>query len=189
MQTLIHGGHVLSSDGGGMERADVLIREGAIEAVSAPGLHGGEGLELIAAHDCLLIPGLTNGHTHAHGALARGAVPDRISLEGFLAYAPSLIGQRSTEDLRLSAMLCAAELARKGCTSCIDMAAELPAPTVEGMVAVGQAYAAVGIRAVVAPMVSDRTLYQAYPSLAPALAPRIGAQALGLKAPCAAALL
>ncbi|MDB5873946.1 MAG: hypothetical protein JWQ07_3388, partial [Ramlibacter sp.] len=42
---------------------------------------------------------------------------------------------------------------------------------------------------VVAPMVSDRTLYQAYPSLAPALAPRIGAQALGLKAPCAAALL
>src|SRR5204863_10198649 len=102
--------------------------------------------------------GLTNGHTHAHGALARGAVPDRISLEGFLACAPALVGQRSVEDVRLSAALCAVELARKGCTSCIDMAAELPAPTVEGIIAVGQAYADVGIRAVVAPVVSDRPL-------------------------------
>lgn len=186
---LIHGGSVLSADGSALERADVLIDAGTIQAVSAPGTHPRDGLEGVDAHDCLVIPGFTNGHTHAHGALGRGAVPDRISLEGFLAYAPAISGQRSIDDVGLSARLCAVELARKGCTSCIDMAAQLPMPTVEGAIAVGRAYADVGVRAVVAPMISDRTLYQAYPSLVPALPKGIQAQALAMKPPAASALL
>jgi 5-methylthioadenosine/S-adenosylhomocysteine deaminase len=189
MATLIHGGHVLLPDGSGAERADVLIEDGVIAAISAPGVHGGQGLKLIDAHESLVIPGFTNAHTHAHGALARGAVPDRISLEGFLAYAPALIGRRSIDDIRLSATLCAVELVRKGCTSCIDMPAQLPMPSVEGILAVGQAYADVGLRAVVAPMVSDRTLYEAYPSLAAQLPAAPREQAANLKAPSAAALL
>jgi 5-methylthioadenosine/S-adenosylhomocysteine deaminase len=189
MATLIHGGHVLSRDGSAAERADVLIEDGVIAAISSPGAHGSQGVTLIDAHDRLVIPGLTNAHTHSHGALARGAVPDRISLEGFLAYAPALIGQRSIDDIRLSATLCAVELARQGCTSCIDMPAQLPMVSVEGLLAVGQAYADVGLRAVVAPMVSDRTLYEAYPSLAAQLPSPAREQAATLKAPSAAMLL
>jgi 5-methylthioadenosine/S-adenosylhomocysteine deaminase len=188
-RTLVHGGSVLSADGSAIERADVLIGDGTIQAVGPPGSHPTPGVAAVDAHDCLVIPGLTNGHTHAHGALGRGAVPDRISLEGFLAYAPAIGGQRSIDDVRLSATLCAVELARKGCTSCIDMAAQLPMPTLEGLIAVGQAYADVGVRAVVAPMISDRTLYQAYPALVAALPDRIRAQALGMTPPSARALL
>jgi len=73
--------------------------------------------------------------------------------------------------------------------SCIDMAAELPMVTLEGMVAIGQAYADVGIRAVVAPMISDRTLYEAYPQLTTTLPAHVKAQALGMKAPSTSALL
>ncbi len=176
--TLLHGGRVLAQDGSA-PFADLLLRDGRIEAVGANLL--AEAAERVDAGGCLVIPGLANGHTHAHGALARGAVPDRISLEGFLAYAPALTGQRSADDIYLSAALCAAELARKGCTSCIDMAGELPMPSVEGILAVGQAYADVGLRAVVAPMVSDRTLYQAYPALTAQLPPDLQAQALSLQ--------
>jgi len=47
--------------------------------------------------------------------------------------------------------LCAAELIRKGCTSCFDLFIELPGPTVEGIHAVAEAYQGAGLRAVVAP--------------------------------------
>jgi guanine deaminase len=184
--TLLQGGHVLSPDGSALVRADVLVRDGTIAAV-------GTGLvaeaERVDATGCLVLPGFANGHTHAHGALARGAVPDRVSLEGFLACAPALTGQRSVDDLRLSATLAAVELARKGCTSCMDMAGQLPRPTVDGILAVGEAYAQVGLRAVVAPMVSDRTLYQAYPALTAGLAAGLQAQARAIVPPHATELL
>ncbi len=54
---------------------------------------------------------------------------------------------------------------RKGCTAAFDLFVEIPAPTVDGVDAVAEAYAAVGMRAVVAPMMADRTLYQALPGL------------------------
>jgi len=185
--TLLHGGHVLSPDGDALVRADVLVRDGTIAGVGV-GLDDA-GAEHVDAGHCLVLPGFANGHTHAHGALARGAVPDRVSLEGFLACAPALTGQRSVDDIRLSATLAAVELARKGCTSCIDMAGQLPQPTVEGILAVGEAYAQVGLRAVVAPMVSDRTLYQAYPALTADLPAQLQAQARAITPPATRDLL
>ena len=184
---LLQGGSLLSEDGRAARTADVLLRDGRIEAVGA--IAAPPDAQRIAADGCLVLPGLRNGHTHAHGALARGAVPDRISLEGFLAHAPALTGQRTVDDVRLSATLGAVELARRGCTACIDMAGELPLPSVEGILAVGQAYADVGLRAVVAPMVSDRTLYQAYPALTASLPPALRAQAEAFTPPGAEALL
>lgn len=75
----------------------------------------------------LIIPGLVNGHTHSHGALARGGVPDDAILETFLAGSAWLNLGRSHDDLTLCAQLSAVELIRKGCTSCFDLFVELPA--------------------------------------------------------------
>jgi guanine deaminase len=57
----------------------------------------------------------------------------------------------------------------KGCTACYDLFFEWPAPSREGMALVADAYAEVGMRAVIAPMVADRTFYEAIPGLADAL--------------------
>jgi 5-methylthioadenosine/S-adenosylhomocysteine deaminase len=54
---------------------------------------------------------------------------------------------------------------RKGCTACFDLTVEVPEPSREGMAAVARAYRDVGMRAVVAPMIADRTIYQALPGL------------------------
>ena len=146
--------------------ADLLIEDGCIREIGAPGQFAAarEGARVVDATDRLVITGLVNGHTHAHGGLGRGAVPD-VAFEGFLAASPSINGQRGLDDLALSATLTAAELLKRGCTALFDMTSEFPLPSVAGLHAVAQAYAAVGIRAVVAPMMADRTLYQAYPEL------------------------
>lgn len=144
--------------------ASLLIRNGTIAAV----LENDAGPADAAVVDVtgrLVIPGLVNGHTHSHGALGRGDVDDDATLETFLAGSGAINGQRTVDDLYLSAALSAAELIRKGCTACFDLCVELPGPSVVGLHAVASAYHEAGMRAVVAPMISDRTLYQALPGL------------------------
>ena len=53
----------------------------------------------------------------------------------------------------------------KGCTASYDLAAEFPLPSVEGLSAMAKAYAEVGMRAVLAPMVADITFFEAIPGL------------------------
>ncbi len=60
-------------------------------------------------------------------------------------------------------------MVRKGCTACYDLFLELPLPSSEGIEAIAQAYTDAGMRAVIAPMMADRTFYQAVPGLLDAL--------------------
>ena len=166
---LIENGLVLPAAGQPARAADLLVEQGLIRELGAPGRFASmTGVRRIDASDRLVIPGLVNSHTHAHGALGRGAVPD-VGLEGFLAASPAINGQRGLDDLALSATLSAVEGLKKGCTALFDMAAEAPMPSLAGLHAVAGAYAAAGMRAVVAPMMAERTLYQALPELLAAL--------------------
>lgn len=161
---LIRGATILRAD---LEArlADMLLDGGTIRAIEPPGTITDANLEIVDAADRLLVPGLVNGHTHSHGALGKGLVGDRLPLEVFLSGVGAANANRSTEDKRLSAALSAVELVRKGCTAAFDLFVEFPCPSRDGMDAVAEAYAAVGLRAVIAPMMADRTLYQALPGL------------------------
>jgi guanine deaminase len=147
---------------------DILLRDGLIAALGPPGMAVPEGTPGFDAGGLLLHPGLINGHTHSHGFLARG-IGDRWTLELLLAASPWISGGRTFEDKALAATIGAAEMVLKGCTAVFDMSNESPLPTVEGIDAIAGAYHAVGMRAVIAPMVADRTLYQAVPPLFEAL--------------------
>ena len=160
---LLNGGLVLVKNET-FERVSILVTDGIITALLADG-DGPEDAKRVDVSDRLIIPGLVNGHTHSHGALGRGGVAGDMTLEPFLAGSAWLNASRSTDDLRLAAELSAAELIRKGCTSCFDLFIELPGPTVEGIHAVAEAYQGAGLRAVVAPMIADKTIYQALPGL------------------------
>ena len=145
-------------------------------------MRSAEDAELIRADDRLLIPGLVNSHTHSHGALNRGAVDDRVSLEMFLTGGGASARARGLEDKYLSAALSAAEMIRKGCTACFDLTVELPEPSHDGIAAVARAYQDAGMRAVVAPMIADRTIYQALPGLLEALPENLRPQFAALSA-------
>ena len=178
--TIIRGGRLLDAAAHRAEPADVLVDGNVIREIGRPGMAAPEGAVTLDARDRLLIPGLVNAHTHAHGALVRGLAGDRVPLELLLNQSGVLNGNRSVEDKYLSAQLSAIEMVRKGCTACYDMFVEFPTPSVDGVHAVARAYGDVGMRAVVAPMMSDRTFYQALPGLLDAIpAPlRAGVEAL-----------
>jgi guanine deaminase len=188
-QRLLTHGRILSGRQDTGDVVDILINGDTIVQVAEPGQLSREGREIVDASDSLVLPGLVNGHTHSHGALARGLVPDKVSLEGFLSGLSALNGQRTLDDLRLSAELSAVELVRRGCTSCFDMALQLPQPSTDGLTAIGQAYASVGLRAVIAPMVADRTLYQANPAMLAALPQGLQDSVVGVQLPTASALI
>lgn len=174
--TVITGGLVLASGASHAAPADLLLHDDLIVAITPPGEVTSESAQRIDAANRLIIPGLINAHTHSHGGLAKGA-GDRWSLELLLNAGPWLNGGRTDDDRYLSALLAAVEMLRKGCTACYDLAAMLPLPTVEGLHSISQAYADAGIRAVIAPMIADRSFYQAIPGLLDAFPPELRAVA------------
>ena len=169
MIKVIRGARVLDIEGYRAAFADVLIDGDTISEVGAPGMAVPDCEEIDAAGR-LLIPGLINAHTHGQNNLGKG-LADRWNLELLINAAPWTTGGRTLEDKYLSTQLAAVEMIRKGCTAAYDLSLEFPAPTREGVEAVGRAYTDVGLRAVVAPMISDKSLYEAIPGLMDALPP------------------
>ena len=186
--TVLRGGRVLDIAAGSAAPADVLIDGDTIREVAAPGATVPEGAAEIDVSGHLLHPGLVNAHTHAHGNLSKG-MGDRWTLELLLSAAPFLSGHRTTEDKYLTAQLGAVEMVLKGCTACYDLFFEWPLPSRDGLAAAAAAYADVGMRAVIAPMVADRTMYEAIPGLAAALPEGLRERVAGLRlAPAAETL-
>ena len=170
--TVLRGGRVLDIAAGTAAPADILVDGDTIREIGPPGLAAPEGAVEVDAARRLIHPGLVNAHTHSHGNLGKG-MGDRWPLELLLTAAPMLTGHRGLDDLRLSAQIGAIEMMLKGCTACYDLFFEWPVPTREGMATVASAYAELGMRAVIAPMVADRSFYEAIPGLAEALPPSL----------------
>jgi 5-methylthioadenosine/S-adenosylhomocysteine deaminase len=167
---VVSGGIVLVSGETDTRLADIVLERDSIAAIVPPGTADAPGT--IDATGRLIIPGLINAHTHGHGGLAKG-VGDRWSLELLLNAGPGINGGRTGDDRYLSTLVSAVEMVRKGCTACYDLSAMLPAPSAEALHDVGRAYADVGMRAVISPMVADRSFYQAIPGLLDALPPEL----------------
>jgi 5-methylthioadenosine/S-adenosylhomocysteine deaminase len=139
-----------------LARGDIEIRDGRITNVGA-GLSENGHDRVIDGGNKIAIPGLVNAHTHSYGNLVK-TLGENHPLESWVYYA-FLAGSFSEEDLYLSAMLGAIEMIRSGVTTCLDQMASNQA----GIEAAIRAYAEVGMRAVIAPMLSDKPYYQTLP--------------------------
>src|ERR1051325_9065001 len=110
--TILRSGRVLDIRAGTAEGADILIEDDTIREVGPPGCAAPEGAREVSAARRLIHPGLINAHTHSHGNLGKG-MGDRWTLELLLAAAPWIGGNRSAEDIRLSAQIGAVEMVLK----------------------------------------------------------------------------
>lgn len=166
---LLENGLVVNVIAGTAARADILITDERIQAVGEPGSLTVEP-ETVRLDMCgkILIPGLVNVHVHGHGFFSKG-MGDRWPLELLIAAGPWISGRRQLDDKRLIGLIGAIEMVSKGTTACYDLFAETPRPTAEGLTAMAEAYARVGIRATIAPMMSDIGFYDAVPGLREAL--------------------
>lgn len=167
---LIRGGLLLDADMPEAASGDILVQDQRIAAVLAAGADAPADCEIVDARDRLLIPGLVNAHSHSHLAFAKG-IQDRWSLELHLNAGPWTNVLLSHDERRLATLLSAAEMIAKGCTAAYDLHFEIPEPTAEGMRTVADAYREAGMRALIAPMVAERSLWTAVPSLLDAAAP------------------
>lgn len=164
----IRGGLVAFPSEGTVRAADLLIEDGRIKAIVAPGAALPDDAEPVDAADRLVMPGLVNAHTHSHLAIAKG-ISRSWTLELHLHNGPWTGGGQNVDDRYLLAQASAAEMLLKGCTACYDLVLELPTPSPDGMFATAAGYLDAGMRAVVTPMLADRTFWQAIPGLRDAL--------------------
>lgn len=169
-KTIIRGGKIVNIAKHRADAADILIAGDTIVEIGKPGMAAPADAIVIDARRRLLHPGLINAHTHGHGNLAKG-MGDRWTLELLLTAGPAISGNRTLDDKYLTTLIGAAEGLLKGCTAVYDLTVEFPMPSVDGLQACAQAYADAGMRAVVAPMVADRTFFEAVPGLMERLTP------------------
>lgn len=150
--TLLRGGMLLSPEGDEFRAADVLLDGERIVAV-------GKALALPAAASVwelrgdLVLPGLVNAHYHSPDNLNTGLLPSAPLELWSLASVPGRSG--APEELRLAALLGAAQLLRGGVTAVVDMVRPWPSLTGAALDAVASAYVEAGLRAVIAPVVRD----------------------------------
>lgn len=169
---VLRSGLVLDSLAEAPVKGDLLVRDGLIARIGPPGMDAPEGSEEIDASRRLIIPGLVNSHTHSHLAWSKG-VSKAWTLELHLHNGPWTGGGQTLSDRRLLARFAAAEMLLKGCTACYDLVLEMPCPTPEGLSETAHGYEDAGMRALVAPMMADRTFWRAIPGLMDALPPSL----------------
>ena len=173
---IVTGGLVLAAGETSAQAADLVLKDDCIKAIVPPGSFTSEAVERIDASGRLIIPGLINAHTHGHGGLAKG-IGDQWSLElvlnagpGSTARAPTRIAicRRCSPRWRWCARVAPPATTCRRCCRCRRLRG---CTRSRGLIPMS------GMRAVVSPMIADRSFYQAIPGLLDAFPPELRAVA------------
>lgn len=159
---VLHGGIVLTGPSWVPRSADLLVEGDVIAAIDDPGVFDGADARREELTGCLVVPGFVNAHTHSHTLVARG-VARRWTLEVSLLNASWMGADRCRELTRLCALLAGAECLASGATGLFDLTAAGAIPDRDTIDSITEAYSTLGIRARIAPMVSDRSVHEAVP--------------------------
>lgn len=169
MAFLIKNGLVLASAHEEPRKADILVEGSAIVAIGTD-QSGSQDCQVIDATGHLVIPGLINAHTHGRENLLKGTIDNR-PLEAWLLQLAALSDERTPADQYASVALGAIEMVQHGVTSAYELFTNIPAITPQAIAAVLQAYQDVGLRAVVAPAISDLPYHRTIPGFSKRLEP------------------
>jgi len=154
MKMAIKNGWILTGDTAGTQfsAGDIVIKNGIIEDICKETAVPDLGFDrVIDARGKIVLPGLVNAHMHSYANLTKGSA-DTLPLEMWMLYITAMGRLLSPEDIYYSALLGIAEMLKTGTTACIDHLAQ----NEQGLEAAMQAYALGGIRAAMAPMITDK---------------------------------
>lgn len=155
MSILIKNCAVLSEEekSGYKENMNIVVDGNRITYI---GTESQEGLfdRVIDGRDMLAIPGLINSHTHSSEIYFKGTT-DCLPLEMWLMHLFGHCGELSNREIYLSSIVGAIEMLKTGTTSLLDHFWSNPDAGEEQLSAAMQAYADVGIRAALAPMLNN----------------------------------
>ncbi len=97
LHMIVRGARVLDASARAAEACDILISDGAIAAMGAPGMAAPDDATVFDADRTLIHPGLVNSHTHGIGNFMKGRA-DRWTLELLLNGAGELFGNRDGDE-------------------------------------------------------------------------------------------
>ncbi|MGI5825183.1 MAG: amidohydrolase family protein [Bacillota bacterium] len=141
------------------KKAHLIINNGIIEDVLNELPESAADFdEIIDAEGKIVAPGLINGHTHSYANYFKTTV-DNLPLEEMMLYIVAEGDSLQPEDVYYNTMLGAIEMIRNGITGCLDQLAQ----KTDGLNAAMSAYEKIGMRAVMAPMLSDMGYYDTLP--------------------------
>ena len=146
---------------GPARRADVVVENASIAAVTRPGTADVSGARVIEGRDRLLLPGLVNAHTHSPTNVLKGT-GDILSHPAFMWRNQADTAGRTPDEIRLSALLGCIEHLLGGTTAIIDHFPEQGFSDAD-VDAVADAYRTAGIRVLVALRIFD----EAYSDIEP----------------------
>lgn len=144
------------------ERRSIEVVGGSIAALHPPGGPKPPRLEFIDASGLIAVPGFVNCHSHSPDNLARGTAAD-LPLELWSLTSSALRERRSHREIYVSTMLGAIEMMRSGTTAVLDHVRISPDIDGEALDAVASAWLDSGMRVVIAPIVSDRSVIETLP--------------------------
>jgi 5-methylthioadenosine/S-adenosylhomocysteine deaminase len=155
--TLLLRNGLVDVGGESFRRTDVLVADGRITAV-------GDDLAGDEAINCTrfaVIPGLINAHCHSNENWFRG-MWDNLPLEPWMLFSyPNLAAPAQTpREIYVRTLVGGIEILRSGATSVVDFLYEQPEHTLETVGAVVTAYRDLGLRALIALGIGDRTWHE-----------------------------
>jgi len=151
---------ILEHDGGWITQpSDIRVRAGEIVQIAAAGSLSSETDEnLLDARGNIVMPGLVNAHVHSYSNLYRVPVADS-PLEMWAVRAMMAQGSATKEAYYVAALLASVQLLHAGVTTVLDHVT----PRSRALDSVARAYQEVGLRAVIAPEISDLKYYDTLP--------------------------
>ncbi len=133
---------------------DILVRNGRIVRINAPGEPIPDGARVVNAAGRLVLPGFVNAHYHSYDVLQKGLLEDMPFDVWALHSQPAYLGPRSAREVRLRTLIGAVDCIRHGITTVQDMNSLVPMDeaTLDTVLA---AYAESGLRVVFSAAVRD----------------------------------
>lgn len=158
---LIKNGWIITCDNSKNEfkQGNLIIQDGVIREITMGEVSGQERFDkVIDAAGKFVMPGLINAHTHSYANMVK-ATTENIPLEIWMLYIMAQGKCMDPEDVYYNALLGSIEMIKTGTTSCVDHLAQ----SLEGLEAALQAYYDIGMRAALAPMISDKSYFETLP--------------------------
>lgn len=157
---LIRNGWLLSPDYSGvLSKVNIVVLDGIIKEITPYEITASDQFQqIIEAEGKLVMSGLVNSHTHSYANFVKAAT-ENIPLESWMLHIMAQGRCMEPEDAYWNAALGAVEMIKTGTTCCLDHLAQ----TTEGLDAAMQAYADIGLRATIAPMISDKPYLASLP--------------------------
>ncbi|MEI5682576.1 amidohydrolase family protein [Mesorhizobium sp. CGMCC 1.15528] len=151
-----------AEDGWAAQRHSIEIRNGVIDGLHEPNASIANDCEIIDASGLIAAPGFVNCHSHSPDNLIRGTAGD-LPLELWSLSSSAGRESRTPREIYVSALLGAVEMMRTGTTSVLDHVRISPDIEADALAAVAQAWRDSGMRATIAPVVSDRAVLETMP--------------------------